>query len=476
MDDLICANCGELIKEEDQSHSVRTSLSSTATYCEDCRDNGGAECLGCGEDWILEAVRECEECFEYYCPNCYNNHLNLAHDREGAREISFTRGRRVSTMPFRDFVGVELECFGELGFEIEENWLEVDDDSSISADIGDSYEFKLHPSSGDALVDRVELVTEKLLDSGFKVNASCGLHVHIDFRDLKNKPVKLSRSMLTFYAFEDILFSMLPNSRWNSSYCLPLFKNHNDKTIKARKLEKLGQGWYKNKSWLSRTTSRWDGSRYNGINLHSVFHRGSLEIRLHSGTLDSEKILNWIYILLAIKNWADKDYDSEVIGKAITMKTNKKKLELFFDTFALRPSLRKYINKRIAKFNPDTLSYNKKNYWDVKKDQEKTTKRLNNLRNLYNNYRSSLWTRLVEQLKKDPESIKPEYRSEIFNVITRAGYMNDARRFIEEKEMKNNLYLKSLAGKQQKTTLRLQQLNTEVNEKLGKVAGEEVAF
>ena len=89
---------------------------------------------------------------------------------------------------------------------------------------------------------------------------------------------------------------------------------------------------------------------------------------MHSGTLDSKKILNWVYVLLKMKKWALNNYNDKLIQEAIKLKTGKKKYDLFMKAFNFNknPEIKAYINERISKFNPAALE-NKANYWITKR-------------------------------------------------------------------------------------------------------------
>ena len=45
------------------------------------------------------------------------------------------------------------------------------------------------------------------------------------------------------------------------------------------------------------STEKYNEARYCGLNIHSRYFHGSIEFRLHSGTLNKTKIKNWIRIL-----------------------------------------------------------------------------------------------------------------------------------------------------------------------------------
>ena len=100
-----------------------------------------------------------------------------------------------------------------------------------------------------------------------KVNDSCGLHVHFDMRDKTAKEAQLVGMKLALYI--DALKRILPESRRDSSYC--------DLDINSIEDD--------------------EDNRYAFINLVSYHKHKTIEIRAHQGTVDFQKIKNWIQIL-----------------------------------------------------------------------------------------------------------------------------------------------------------------------------------
>lgn len=111
-----------------------------------------------------------------------------------------------------------------------------------------------------------------LLDKhGAQVNASCGLHVHFDYRHAKNYR-EVSRAANRVARAVAALKLMLPRSRRDNDFC-------------SRAINK-----------------RDDHSRYAFVNTHAYDAHQTLEIRGHSGTVNADKIINWIEIIYNILN------------------------------------------------------------------------------------------------------------------------------------------------------------------------------
>jgi len=130
---------------------------------------------------------------------------------------------------------------------------------------------------------------------GAYVNNSCGLHVHIDCRNRKPNDVynNVTRCL-------PLLKKMVPQNRINSQH--------------ATRYCKMNQ------------TSSWDDAqnndRYMAVNVQSYRNLKTIEIRMHSGTTNAAKIINWCSILCGAANHPtllDKDISTayeytDVIG------------------------------------------------------------------------------------------------------------------------------------------------------------------
>lgn len=141
-------------------------------------------------------------------------------------------------------------------------------------------------------LNQLKKVTEALNEVGAQVNINCGLHVHIDGRDLTKQ--QIGRVVLWYAKWEKAIDAMLPASRRANSnrYCQSL-----DYVVKPLS-DALWQNNHRIKFW-SNPVGWVDGvnGRYSKVNLNSYIRYGSIEFRQHSGTTEFEKISNWIMLL-----------------------------------------------------------------------------------------------------------------------------------------------------------------------------------
>lgn len=154
----------------------------------------------------------------------------------------------------------------------------------------------------------IAIVTNVLESHSASVNKSTGMHTHIDVRN-RDRIKVFSRLV----AAQGILYAMQPKSRRDNTYC---------KRTKSRDLY----------------TAR-NAGRYQGVNPEAANKYNTIEVRLHSGTVSFDKIVNWTKLLITI---ADGDY--------IEPTRAPRKLDTFCDVYKISGELRSYIKSRMDKF------------------------------------------------------------------------------------------------------------------------------
>lgn len=160
-----------------------------------------------------------------------------------------------------------------------------------------------------------------------------------------------------YHVFSEVIHAMLPESRRVNTYCRKFNDKFTMEQIKgAYSIDDIMKLWYKSTDIGSiksdRVSSKYDDSRYYGINFHSLFRNGTVEIRYHSGTTNKIKILFWIVIHQTILDLVS----SEKIGWSQIDKANnligvQKKLQYFFELLKLPTKIESYIKTRISYLN-----------------------------------------------------------------------------------------------------------------------------
>lgn len=381
-----CYNCDGITHEDD------TLFVDDEAYCSTCHSELFFNCSYCGYDTATSDEIYCETCDSSYCYDCNINNHDCEDNSINTRKYStsFFKGTESGkTIKIDRFVGVELES--ENG---ESSGLVLPAEIGLSRDgsLNDSgIEIQTPPASLNKLEYYISESCKRLTDSGYEATKRCGLHVHVDARDFKNDCKKISHVLQTFYAIEDMIFSMLPPSRWDSHYCKNLFHDYMYKDFMKSDLKKLESVIYKTQDSNlidDKKGDRYSNERYHGVNIHSLFYRGTIEFRYHSGTLDKVKILSWIDFLLHVVDWAINNYDKKIVSQLYNLKTSKQKAEKIKEVFNLSDDTYSYMMTRWQKFNPDfKVIFNKGRYSkgiNVKKLQKELDKLTDEIEKKYN--------------------------------------------------------------------------------------------
>lgn len=245
---------------------------------------------------------------------------------------------------FRNYCGVEIECIKDEN----ESFFDENDLREYSFSQGRDYslsdggiEFKSQPSQGDELLKIMKRFTDELNNKKYYIDKTCGLHAHLEV------PIKLGliKKMYIFYSkYEELFFKMLPKSRQKSKYCEKFrrFDEYDWEDVsRIRTLDDFKKLYYETNFYQSRTRKKYADKRYCWMNFHSLFYRGTIEVRAHSGTIEYEKIINWLLIHLSIINFLDKTKIEEIIKMKVTK-------ENFLKIFT--PKIKNYVKLRWKKF------------------------------------------------------------------------------------------------------------------------------
>ena len=145
---------------------------------------------------------------------------------------------------------------------------------------------------GNEGLEQLRKVSEVLESLKTKINKTCGLHIHFDAVDFDISTWK--RLYKNYASIEDIIDSFMPESRRknNSSFCRSMRVDNFKSLIDAVSSTSDAR--------LGLAALEWDityNSRYYKLNTQSYWRHKSVEFRQHSGTVNYEKISNWILFL-----------------------------------------------------------------------------------------------------------------------------------------------------------------------------------
>ena len=163
------------------------------------------------------------------------------------------------TFKYERAVGIEIECIKQASRDVSlPLWVKSSGDGSIRTHgqtEGIEYKLLLKRSELEMRLNRFCAMI-----SDHKVNTSCGLHVHIDCRGRTADDVRAVAKRMTAWLIA--LKEFVPESRRNNTdYAALSFSETN---------------------------------RYRAVNFVAFSKYKTLEIRLHSGTVDYTKIIAWV--------------------------------------------------------------------------------------------------------------------------------------------------------------------------------------
>lgn len=131
-------------------------------------------------------------------------------------------------------------------------------------------------------------VARIIKDIGATVDSQCGFHVHIDASDLT--PLHLRRILMLWTKHGPALQYYAAPDRRNGRFCKVLPPRLWEACPKRGRLENA----------VTTMKRREYVNRDHTINIEAIDKHGTIEFRLHEGTLDGDVIFSWIVFLLRL--------------------------------------------------------------------------------------------------------------------------------------------------------------------------------
>ena len=319
--------------------------------CQKCTDEHLYSCDNCGE--YIEEGGDCN------CEDGDDDYYSLPlRDYSSGDEFCGNNKRCFST---------EIECYYPNNETLRvvakaiPKEIGICEDGSLDSN---GIEFNTPKLSGRIGEKMLKDFCQILNDNEFYVNGTCGLHVHLDGKDYLKNINAIQKLMVFFLVYEDVILSFLPSSRRENTYCNTLSEFYHLKEIKeCYSLEEFEKIWYRDDNTRrieERKQDKHDGSRYAGINFHSLLANGHLEIRYHSGTINYTKMIMWIKMFVMILDeigkithrnaTVNRNLESYAILKARFILGLPEKTLSFFNAIGLPEDMRTYFLERQKKF------------------------------------------------------------------------------------------------------------------------------
>lgn len=132
---------------------------------------------------------------------------------------------------------------------------------------------------GEAGARQLATMLTAIVETGGKVDKSCGLHIHHDANDLT--PAQVAKLVGLYVTNQHLMDQLVAPSRraGQAHYCAPWATHEHDRVQSHIKSgERITEGLV---------------TRFKTINVMSYPKYGTIEIRQHQGTLNTAKIMNW---------------------------------------------------------------------------------------------------------------------------------------------------------------------------------------
>lgn len=213
---------------------------------------------------------------------------NLIAEYFGTTQTVYYRGGTYKTYEAKDNKGRTWKCMY---------------DSSIVA-MNDNYKCEVVTPilTYDDMTDLQEVV-RILRKNGAKSSPQlqCGIHVHIG---LGNHTIKTLKNLVNYMSsYQDVIYKALQNEgrqRWCQKLELELIDKFNQRGLDT--MAKGETAWY-GEGREDGKYQHYNQTRYHGLNLHSVFSKGTIEFRLFNGTLHAGEIRSYVTFCLAMSNF-----------------------------------------------------------------------------------------------------------------------------------------------------------------------------
>jgi len=151
-------------------------------------------------------------------------------------------------------------------------------------------------------LETLQEVVRAVREAGAKVDASCGIHVHVDAQAFD--AAKLCTLAKLVHQQEDLLVAALGVRAQRLERYTRKVDADFIQTIEAKRprtLDALNAAWY---GFHNARPEHYDSTRYHGLNLHSVWFRGTIEFRYFESVLHAGKVKAYVQLCLALAHKA----------------------------------------------------------------------------------------------------------------------------------------------------------------------------
>lgn len=162
-------------------------------------------------------------------------------------------------------------------------------DSSLSGN--NTFELVSPVLEGEPGLKELKKVCWVLDACGVKVNTTCGLHIHFDAANFSLQTWK--NIAISYKHIESVIDKFMPESRRNNNYCRSLRRITEQKINNAQSINDL-------------QVVAFESNRYFKVNPQSYSRHKTIEFRQHAGSINYDKISNWVLFLNGLVTFAQQ--------------------------------------------------------------------------------------------------------------------------------------------------------------------------
>ncbi len=199
-------------------------------------------------------------------------------------------------------------------------------------------------------LDLLQQVVRAVREAGARVDSSTGIHIHVGAEGFSAKQVASLVKMV--HKQERLIEHALGVAQHRlTRYCRPIEPSFLARLEESRPrtLAQVSTAWYGRTGALP---NRYDQSRYHGLNLNSLFFRGTIEFRYFNGTLHAGEIKAYVQFVLALAARGINARNTQSARRAFDVATAKYDFRVFLLGLGLIgpefKTARLHLTKRLA--------------------------------------------------------------------------------------------------------------------------------
>jgi len=247
--------------------------------------------------------------------NSYKANFNM--NRRFGIEIELVAPIRAHQLASK-IIEAGVSCYSEsYNHTTPSGYWKITTDASVNASSGqlrrnlsETMELVSPPLSGEEGFRQLKVICEVLKAVRADVNKTCGLHVHHDAIEFKTSSLRnlqgvfAARLYDAYAEYEGVIDHIVSASRRGNSNIFCRSHRGYESAFNAKATRVGYKGETKQAMTLEEAkyaycakdhyAGRDEVSRYAKVNLNALSRHGTIEFRQHNGTIDFEKIKNWV--------------------------------------------------------------------------------------------------------------------------------------------------------------------------------------